>query len=235
MVVTSEVAEYLKGTRFSNGARIDIRQEKGIVDRINFLETMVRGTSVIHLGFADHLPLLEAKIKSKLWLHKRLVDSATRCIGIDIDAEAVSTISQKLQIPGLYQHDVIADPPLEAITSSKWDYFIIGEVLEHIDNPVSFLAHIRQKYGAYVSRFVITVPNAWDIENFSFLVKSQECINTDHRYWFTPFTLAKVCVRAGYNVEECRFISNGIPNRWRSMVLKTFPSLQSGLLIVLKP
>ena len=235
MEFTKEVKEFLTGTKFSNGANISIRQNSEVRDRISFLESLARKYSVIHLGFADHLPLIDEKIKAGTWLHKRLSDVANECIGVDIDREAVEVLTSKLKIKDLYQHDVINDPPLPRITATKWDYFIIGEVLEHIDNPVLFLSEIRKKYGPYVKKFVITVPNAWDYDNFRNLLKSVESINTDHRYWFTPFTLSKVCVRAGFNVEECTFVAGSMPGRKRGFLFKRFPFLQSGLVAVITP
>jgi hypothetical protein len=235
MEFTKEVKEYLTGAKFSNGADISIRQDTRIRDRISMLVSLASNASVIHLGFADHLPLIDEKIRKGIWLHKRLADVAKECIGVDIDREAVEEISSKLNIKDLYQHDVINDPPLARITATKWDYFIIGEVLEHIDNPVLFLSEIRKKYGPYVRKFVITVPNAWDYDNLKGLLKSVESINTDHRYWFTPFTLSKVCVRAGFNVEECTFVAGSMPGRKRGFLYKRFPFLQSGVVAVIAP
>jgi hypothetical protein len=235
MKINQEVIEYLEGKRFSNGAYINIRQDKAIKDRISHLESLARNLKVIHLGFADHIPLIEEKMQKGIWLHKRLMDVASQCIGLDIDDEAVSFLSGKFGISQLYKHDVITDEPLERITSETWDLFIIGEVLEHIDNPVLFLSEIRKKYGPYVREFVITVPNAWDYENVRFLFRSIECVNTDHRYWFTPFTLSKVCSRAGFKVKECNFISNGISGRKKAFILRRFPFLQSGLIVTLTP
>jgi hypothetical protein len=235
MDFTKEVKEFLSGAKFSNGAYISIKQDNKISDRISYLVSLARNSSVIHLGFADHIPLIDEKIKKGIWLHKCLTDVARECIGVDIDSEAVDVLTNKLNIKDLYQHDVINDAPLPRITNGKWDYFIIGEVLEHIDNPVLFLSEIRKKYGSYVKRFVITVPNAWDYDNLKNLLNSVECINTDHRYWFTPFTLSKVCVRAGFNIEQCNFVSGSMPGRKRGFIYKRFPFLQSGVVAVITP
>jgi hypothetical protein len=32
-----------------------------------------------------------------------------------------------------------------------------------------------------------------------------EIINSDHRFWFTPYTIAKVLVSAGYNPEKITY------------------------------
>jgi hypothetical protein len=39
----------------------------------------------------------------------------------------------------------------------------------------------------------------------------KELINSDHRYWFTPYTLAKVVTRAGFTSLRLGFVENGVP------------------------
>jgi len=53
-----------------------------------------------------------------------------------------------------------------------------------------------------VERIIITVPSALRFRNLNGM---KECINTDHRYWFTPFTIAKVCIEAGIYPEKLLF------------------------------
>ena len=42
--------------------------------------------------------------------------------------------------------DIINDD-IPSLKKEKWDYLIMGEILEHIDNPVSFLTKINEKYN----------------------------------------------------------------------------------------
>lgn len=99
--------------------------------------------------------------------------------------------------------DIINDPPLEIITkTSDFDYIFLGEILEHVENPVLFLKSIIDKYSEHVKKIVISVPNAFTLSNFKNALSNKEIINSDHKYWFTPFTIAKVLSCAGYdNIE----------------------------------
>ena len=59
-----------------------------------------------------------------------------------------------------------------------------------------------------VEKVIITVPYAFGLRQmFSGLLK-RENINSDHRYWFTPYTIAKVCIEAGIDPEELFFCGN---------------------------
>lgn len=59
---------------------------------------------------------------------------------------------------------------------------------------------------------MLTVPNALGLIYMSMaLNEGCENINSDHKYWFTPYTIQKVLYSAGYETEEiimCTYHSN---------------------------
>ena len=83
------------------------------------------------------------------------------------------------------------------IVEGHWHYAVFGEILEHVDDPVLFLRSAFSNYRESIDQVVITVPNAFAWRNFQNACQGVEQINTDHRYWFTPYTLCKVMIRAG--------------------------------------
>jgi hypothetical protein len=96
----------------------------------------------------------------------------------------------------------------QALHKVLFDYALLGEVVEHIDNPVSFLKKIRENLMDTVEKVIITVPYAFGLRQiFSGLFK-KERINSDHRYWFTPYTIAKTCFEAGIYPEDLLFCGN---------------------------
>lgn len=229
------VRPYLDGESFSNGLKVRISEpESGIPTRIEHLLAMARGKKIIHVGCVDHVPLIRDKIRRGVWLHKLLLEVAPRVHGIDIDEEGVRFVKEELGIPDVVRLDVIADPVSDEVRSEKWDLMILGELVEHIDNPVQFLAAIREKYAPYVAEMVITVPNAFRIENYRMARRHQEWINTDHRYWFTPYTLSKVVGRAGLTVTGFQFCQGyRIPARNfpKRMLLKRYPAYRDTLVL----
>lgn len=232
MRFSTEVEAYLKGEKFSNGLAIPVATgEKKVIFRIPFLEELVKDKYVIHLGFADHIPLLESKLQKNEWLHARLVASSKVCIGIDIDQEAVEEIKRKTSFQEVYALDITKDTFPEGYGSTRWDMMILGEILEHIDNPVYFLAKIKERFSGNLSEVVVTVPNAFSLQNIKGIFKGKEIINTDHRYWFTPFTLAKVGVMAGLKPIEYYYSSNFEVGMRKKILLARFPVLRSGLIM----
>lgn len=237
------VSGFLKGTDFSNGLKIQIATRNDIaMDRLTLLEKLWSENKIIHLGCADHLPLIEMKIKKNIWLHARLCRVSKRCLGIDLDRSGVDFIRQTLGYEDVLFLDITKEDS-DLIKEEKWDFIVLREVLEHIDNPVEFLGAIREKYKDVIKKMIITVPNAFSFSNFKQALFNKEVINTDHRYWFTPYTLAKVVTMSGARPEEFYFCNyfpdnlsikdllniHGIIER---AILRVFPALRPTIVMV---
>ena len=236
MEFNGEIHDYLSGKSFSSGCLASISfREKSIPLRMDFIESIIAGKKIIHLGCTDHLALIERKIKENRWFHKRLCDAAEKCLGIDINGKAIEYCRNELGYTNILCHDIINDRPHPDITGSRWDYMIIGEILEHVDNPVLFLHAIRTNYQNCIERVIISVPNAFRYENFKLAFKHAECINSDHRYWFTPYTIAKVVDRAGMKVEAFWFVSAyEIARRYliANALLRRYPAFRDTIVMI---
>jgi len=190
---------YLSGEDFSTIYQFGIKGDSRPQTRLEWLVPLISGKRVIHFGCVDHLPIIEDRRKKNLWLHDILAKHCSELVGIDINEAGISY----MHYAGFeaYQADVVHDPAPEAVLNRRWDYLVAGEVLEHIDDPVAFLTAIREKYGPVTEKIIITVPNALSYTNLRFALRNTELINSDHRYWFSPFTLLKVAGQAGIRPE----------------------------------
>ena len=223
MKLDSQTIQYLKGKKFSNSYTVPYPYKESIPNRVEFLCDLTKGKTVLHLGCLDHLPLIDDKVNRGQWLHKELTRVASHCLGIDIDTEALEYVQSKYKVNNILLGD-FTQQKLEAVSSKKWDYAVLGELLEHIDNPVAYLQSIATLYSGCIDRIVITVPNAWTQTTMSKAMQSSEIINTDHRYWFTPYTLAKVMTRANLEVEEIYF-ANRVPLNYTQLIQKKLLTL----------
>lgn len=209
MTFDDETWRYLRGEKFSNRIDVPLRYKEPIPNRVRLLTEMSRGKKIVHLGCLDHQPLIADKITRRQWLHKELTEVASACVGVDIDSEALRYVQSTFGYQNILLGDFTRDS-FKEISSKQWDYAILGELLEHIDNPVQFLSSIRSNYAGMINHVIVTVPNAWTRITMKMAQSSVEMINSDHRYWFTPYTLAKVLYHAGLITEEIRF-ANRIP------------------------
>ncbi len=205
MKFSSEINKYLIDEAFSPGLDISFADEKyPDITRIEKILELAKNKRVIHIGCADHLPLIKEKIKNKKWLHALLHESAAKCIGIDINQTTIDYIKKELGFEDVHCFDILNDNFILS-NDFQWDYMIFGEIIEHIDNPVAFMSQIREKYKGKVDKIIVTAPNVFNLLTINDIKKNNENINTDHRYWFSPFTLTKILIRSGFKNCELSF------------------------------
>lgn len=214
MKFAEEDYQYLSGNKFSTGYCLKL-EGNTLYSRTETILRLVSGKRCIHIGCCDHIPVIEEKIKSKIWLHGILEECCTDILGIDINKKAVDYVNKKnLCKNKVYYADITETNFIEKIPNREFDYVLLGEVVEHLDNPVYFLKNMKEnlrKYG-FKGRYIITVPNAFCFLQNPVYKNAIECINTDHRYWFTPYTIAKIMIRADIKPEELYFACYGRVN-----------------------
>ncbi len=232
---SNAIREFLKGEKFSNSLKIKISEpESSIHYRMEYLERMVTGKRVIHLGFADHMEVIQDKMKKGIWLHGRLQKVTERCTGIDINPAAVTYLSEECNIEDIFCLDITRDSLPQEITEARYDYLILGELIEHIDNPVLFLEKVKQVFGGLAGKIVITAPNAFRWNNVKSTFRHVELINSDHRYWYTPYTLSKILSCAGFDHMEFVMAETFRPlkpSRIKNMLFRKFPAVRDTIIM----
>ena len=204
MKIDTTVLDHLMGKSFSNSFVIRLPEERITPrSREDAIVSKISGSSVIHMGCADHIDLIDKKIASGKWLHKLITESASKSIGIDNNVEATEYI-RKLGFDNVLTADIMSNEVSE-VSANNWDWVVFGELLEHIGNPVEFLSTFRVKYGHRVNKFLISVPSVYTSAQFRNMKKYSEVINSDHRFWFTPYTICRVLTDAGYAPDEVSF------------------------------
>lgn len=183
----AESLRYLDGSKFSNALQYTVPSNL-VIERDQLLERIAREKQVLHVGCADHLELIALKRREGRYLHDRLVESASRVIGSDVNREALDAMKSH----GFTDLYVPEDVPRDA----RIDIVLAPDVIEHVDDVGRFLEGLST-YGCDV---VITTPNAFRLQNRT--QWRRECINSDHRYWFSPYTLARALMSSGYQIQE---------------------------------
>ena len=207
MNLDAETLDYLHGRRFSNGRIFDLGNKGPTLRRSDRLLQLVQGLRILHVGCCDHLPLIHEKRARGLYLHENLCRVATQCVGVDTNAEGVALL-RSTGFPETYAPD---DAPLCSVVDGKeqaYDICLLADVIEHVGNPVEFLAGMK-RYR--FNRLIVVTPNAFRWRNS---LPGGEAINTDHRFWFTPYTLCKVLVDAGYEPQRAELCHSDYV-RWR--------------------
>ncbi len=203
------IETYLSGEAFSDDLPFRPRIIGHAEPRGDLLAGWVAQRRVLHVGFADHAPLIARRAADGSWLHARLSRSALACHGIDINASAVD-MARSLGFGNVQQLDVFAPEAPQVLAQCAPELVLVPDVIEHLPAPAAFLRRLAQCLPG--AEFVVSVPNALSLRNALHGVRGVEHVNTDHRAWFSPFTLLKVLADAGLAGAElhgCQVVAPG--------------------------
>lgn len=232
LTFNEEDKRHLDGSTFSSNYAYRLKGQSPLKTRLECLKTLVKDKRVIHFGCVDHLPLIPVRRAQGNWLHEILSQSASAVVGIDISQEGIAYL--KNEGFEAYVSNVVTEEIPAPVKAQRWDYLLAGEVVEHIGNPVEFLENIRRKYAPVTERIIVTVPNAWGYTSLRQAMRGVELINTDHRFWFTPYTLAKIATDAGIEVEGFEMCWDGHPSPFslKYWVLHRCPNLRNRIVMI---
>ena len=220
MIIDAGTEKFLLGDSLSNGAVFSVERSP-LISRNDLLVGLVRGKSVLHLGCADHTSLIRKKRRQGTYLHDLLSGSASSLAGADVNGEALAEM-RGLGIDNLYH---VSDLPVDA----HYDLLVVPDVIEHVGDVAEFLRGLRRFSCKEV---VITTPNAFRLRNRRLF--SSELVNTDHRYWFSPYTLSKSIYENGFQIKE--FYYTDSPVAWKAPVKSylrdRYPLCRDGLAVV---
>jgi 2-polyprenyl-3-methyl-5-hydroxy-6-metoxy-1,4-benzoquinol methylase len=195
-------------------------------ERINQIVPYVAGKSVLDVGCTSGASRDD-------WVHAGLVRVATRVIGVDINADAVSKARQR-------GFDVRVADAESLLVPQEFDVVHAGELLEHLDNPRAFLAaaRARLKPGGVL---VLTTPNAFAISNFVYRLGGNPRVNGDHTCWYCEDTLRQLLERNDYEIVTMTYMQHRAPGVLRTRVASAIRRLLperlawNTLLVVARP
>ena len=238
MKFKTEDLHFLQDKNYTSGHRFFFEldaEDKVYISRNDMLANIVSGKKVIHFGCVDHdIESIVNKIQSGNWLHQILIDNAIRCAGIDIKEQECLYITNKLGIDDIECVNILESESV-LLHSDNWDYILLPDIIEHISNPGSFLKALQQSLPNFTGKIIITTPNGLAESSARRAIKGYELINTDHRMFFTPFTLSKLMVEAGYKIQHIRTCRHGhiSKQRWlKNWLFGIHPLVRDCLVVI---
>jgi len=236
MRLSESSAAYLDGEDFTSNFVFDLHgigHAQPAAQRSDYLRSLVRGKDILDVGFVGHLPLIDMERERGNWLHDILRDSANYCAGIDIDREGCAYLTG-LGFSDIFCADIVKEDLPAPLRNRHFDLVVLGETLEHVDDPVAFLTGVHERLAGIADRLVLTTPNAFRMQNTITTMRGHELINSDHRYWFSPYTLAKVMWGAGFREIDISTVWAEQPKRTvkgfiKKTVGRAFPAMRDTL------
>lgn len=175
----------------------------GFLPRIRQVAPHVRGKTLLDIGCTSALGRPD-------WIHAGLAQAAGSIVGIDIDEQAVRAACN-------LGYDVRLADAESLDIHQTFEVIHAGELIEHLDNPSSFLAACR-RHLAPGGRLILTTPNPFAISNFVYRLGGTPRVNGDHTCWYCEDTLRQLLDRNGFEVVESAYLVHETPGRSRKLV-----------------
>lgn len=215
-----------------------------LLDRVTHLAEAARGKRVLHLGCTD-APFTAQSIAAGRLLHDRLAEVADHLVGVDTDSDGLQLLRDR------GHRDLIASPgrlrdAADAIDDAgPFEVIVAAEVVEHVDDPGTFLADIAELAGPSGAEVVLTTINAYGALRFVQYAWPRrgplsEPVHPDHVAYYSLSTLGLACRRAGLRVTSQAFYDLGpehraaMPRRQRAVndvAVARFPQLADGIVV----
>lgn len=166
----------------------EIRQLHLDVDLIDFVLREVRGKRVLDIGIISHS---SEYIERSDWRHDRIVKSSSYCLGIDILEELIE------ELKGRGYNVRCADATSDLFLGERFDVVFIGDVVEHVANPIALIGFAK-RHLAPGGKIFISTPNPFSRKFVRKFMKQGVLVtNLDHLGWIIPVNMLELARRAG--------------------------------------
>jgi predicted TPR repeat methyltransferase len=218
-------------------------QDLSLTQRTDFILADCAGKKVLHLGCTNY-PYTHDSIEKEMLLHDAIKKVASDLYGFDADQAGIDILNE-LGFTNIYLANLehLGDVALD----DTFDVIIGGDMLEHLNNPGSFLHGIKRFMHAD-TRFILTTINAYGALRFllyGFRGKRgrQEFVHPDHVAYYSYSTLKVLVERHGMRLDSLLFYDIGREhrphNRWflnalNDICVSIAPQWADGLIAVCK-
>jgi SAM-dependent methyltransferase len=185
-------------------------------ERIEAILAAVQGSDILNIGCVGHyIPYTDEE--TKRWLHHQLCVRYPRAnvVGLDIDQPNLDRMRQmgfKSELGDAHHLKY----------ESCFDTIILGELIEHLQNPGECLVGCRRalKPGG---RIIISTPNVFSVMlGLMYLKNFDTAFNPEHVVWFCPQTLRTLIERSGLVVTQLQFVDDLAPDVVRAPLYRAY-------------
>ena len=205
------------------------------VDRHTFIVERVKGKRVLDFGVVgltcESQQQRVAAFESGL--HWKIAASADHATGVDSAAGAI--LELRRAYPGLTLVEGSIYDSERLLEGKCFDVIVLGDILEHLDNPGNALDAIVPLLVPN-GEVIVSCPNAFGLPNYIRFVTGRFREGSDHSLSFNKFTISHLLERHGLRVVEIMTCLDR-PPRTRAIRIATrylgrFPELGGTLLIL---
>jgi hypothetical protein len=218
--IYSVYGDFLSGKKLEVWRRFFDVSVPIIVDRIEYLRRRCVGKRVLHIGCLDHPEIIRERLKTGTWLHGIVSRVSDLCLGIDIDSMGHDLVRREFAVENIQLLDLskpLEGKDLRCLGKIHWDLILCPEMLEHITNHQQLLENLRSLSDCDTT-LIITGPNAFQFANFINALRGFETINSDHKYWFTFYTLSRMLTATGWKPRQLIYYNAQKGTHWMDIL-----------------
>jgi Methyltransferase domain len=212
----------------------------GYEDKAVALRRFTLNRQVLHLGaVGETMSSLEQKVLGiQTSVHASITRDASKCVGVDYDADAVEAIQRSGAFTNIICRDIF-ELKRDDIELDSIDCIVAGDVLEHMANPGLMLDVIGSICDPG-TELVVTVPNSQGLPQFLRYVMTKPIEGADHKISFNVYSLRNLLQDRGWDVTDvlgcyqptARSLNGSVRFRLGQFALRRVPSLAGTLLVV---
>lgn len=188
---------------------------------------------ILHVGCSDW-PYTSQRIAEKRLLHSSILERNRSAEGLDVSEKGIGILRDVWPDAKF----IVADATSLGDSGDRYDLVVLGEVLEHLSDPIAALVAIRPLLAPR-GQLAVSVPNALSIKLALRGMVGREIVHPDHNCYYSPGTITQVLAKSGYDatVEGQYFADGGKKARIASKILAQMSRLAGscsadGLLVV---
>ncbi|SDI49028.1 class I SAM-dependent methyltransferase [Propionivibrio dicarboxylicus] len=173
------------------------------IDLLGFIRELVRGQRVLDIGVVSHSARY---FDQPDWRHGQIAAEAKYCLGLDILEDLVGELNAR----GFNVRCV--DATSDADLGDRFDVIFIGDVVEHVNNPVDLLA-FAGRHLTPEGKLYATTPNPFSRKFFREFRRSKGnlVVNLDHVAWITPTLAMELARRSGLRLNAYHLVKRLSP------------------------
>ena len=211
-----------------------------LVQRVDYIKSLCRGKSVLHLGCADW-PYTSQRLEMGSLLHLELAGIASELWGVDFDEPGLEILRRR-GVSNLFKADL---EHLETVEVNRtFEVILAGEMIEHLANPGLFLKGIRRFMGPETLMVITTINAYGGLRFLSYALRGRggtaEPVHPDHVAYYSYATIHRMLDKEGMDARRFLFYDIGPEHRshheayknWINDFLVRFsPQLADGVIV----
>lgn len=178
------------------------------ISRISYFKMLFDEKDVLHVGCTDW-PIFNPNSN----LHIQLKDTCNILDGLDLDEDGLKELQKHVEGQMFTKIEDV---------KNEYDYVLMPEVIEHVDNVSDFLkqiskintkkyfisapcllGHVQKGFFEYAD-FSVNKKNSFLLEGAEDYIEE---VHPDHNCWYSPYTLCNTIQKyTSWKIEECLFL-----------------------------